>query len=401
MNLPIFDFAHREATSIEHRGFFDGAHNITPKKGIAEIDALFQRKAHEAEQRSATTRKPLEAKLERFAYRAPIVEETWQSVRQTIDANELMVIMPAGVMLFGVLALATDVVMLAPSLDLLDITDPDLQLVGAAGIAALGSVLLHLAWETIEGSASSKLWTTVWRILGGLASVALVLWGILRGYQVAFAAAISENPIATFISGHPVLASVFYVFITLGAPLAAAGAFTYGSRHLRDWYRHTAAKREAEKNAEEITTVKKKIEAEEDWLRHELGKIGQEREQWQHAYLRQHEHGMKNGARQTPFWLVQVKASLSAMLTLLVAWWTFALSPFSFLLPGAAYLAAFLYFRHQRIHPTPAEFFNLERVTFAESSADSEPDRLEFPSATLNRLKHIADTGKFTGKEEE
>ena len=328
--LTIFDFAHREATAVEQQGFFDGAHNITPKKYLAEIEALFQRKIHDAEQRSVATRKALEAALERLIARAPILEETWQSVRRTINPNELQVVMPVVIMAFGASALVTDIVMLAPSLDLLDITDPNLQLVGAAGLAALGSVLLHLAWETIEGSVASKLWTTVWRILGGLSCVALVLWGILRGYQVAFSAAISENQLATFLAGHPVLASIFYVFITLGAPLAAGGTFTYGARHLRDWYRYRTAKQAAEENAGEITATKKQIEAEENQLVHELGKIEHERAEWQHAYLRQHERGMKNGARQTPFWMVQAKASLSAMLTLLAAWWVFALSPFSF-----------------------------------------------------------------------
>jgi hypothetical protein len=401
MKFLIFDLAHREAAPVEYKGFFHGAHKVDPQNGLAEIDAVFEKKTHETKLKSITACKRLRGELENLDRHAPSIAEAWERTQRSVNSDEVMVVMPIVVMVMGITALATEIVMLAPSLDLLDITDPNLQLVGAAGLAALGSVLLHLAWETVEKPSSSKLWTVIWRIMGGLTCVALVLWGMLRGYQVAFAAQMNDNPLATFLSGHPVLASVFYCFITLGAPVVAAGALTYGSRHLRNWYQYRKAKRDFQENTRRITITKGQVEAEEDGLKHELGQIEHERREWRHAYLQQHERGMKNGAKQPPFWIVQVKATLSAMAALIVSWWAFAFSPFSFLLPAALYLAAFLHFRHQRIHPTPAEFYNLERVTFAEPTTDDEPDQLTLPAVSKTVLNHDGFLGKLTAKTKE
>ncbi len=393
MPLFIFDIdRRRKARDIEHEGFFHGAHNISPENGTSEIDAHFQQEIGAAKQAAVAVAKPIEADLDHLNQISPTIERDWLSAQAAINPANLQVIMPAVVMALGAVALSTEIILLAPSLDLLDITSPPMQLMGACGLASLASVLLHLAWETVERDRFSYLGRMIWRILGGLSCVALVLWGVLRGYQVAFAAELTGNPLSKFLSGHPILASIFYIFITLGAPLVAAGSVTYGARHIRDWYRYTTAKRQTQKHLKRTAQIQKRLEAQEEQLRHHLAQLEQQRREWQHAYLRQHERGQKNGAVQSPFWLVQAKATLSAMTTLLVAWWLFALSPFSFMLPAAAYLAAFLYFRQQRLHPAPSEFAELERVTFAELSADQEPERLPLLSLLSQTPKAIRGT---------
>ncbi|MHB1954397.1 MAG: hypothetical protein ACYCOU_11670, partial [Sulfobacillus sp.] len=265
MKLRVFD-NNRNARTIEHGGFFNGAHGISPENDTAEIDAAFERKIHEAKQKSLTKKKRLEAALDRLTAIAPEIERAWQSAQDSISPEHLRLVMPIVVLVLGLSALTTEVILLAPSLDLLDITDPDLQLVGAFGIVAMASVILHLAWETIDGHGESNLWRIVWRIFGGLGALALILWGTLRGYQVAFAADISENQLGRFLAGHPVLASIFYIFITLGAPLAAAGALSYGSRHLHEWFRYRKAKKQAAQLAQKLSEARRWNEAETEWL---------------------------------------------------------------------------------------------------------------------------------------
>jgi hypothetical protein len=365
MRLLGFDIEIGRARNVDHDGFFHGAHNLSADNGKAEITAHFEQRIQTAKQKAVAKKKKLEARLEHLTKSAPAIEHIWQSVEDTIAPEQLQVIMPLLVTLMGLAALLTDIALVAPSLDLLDITDRNTQLVGAFGLAALGSVLLHLAWTTLEDNGQSALWNIIWRILGGLSAVALFLWGILRGYQVAFAAEMNDNALAKFLHGHPILASIFFVFITLGAPLAAAGALTHGSRHLRDWYRYRLAKRNANRLARQLAETKKRLEAEQEGLQHELERLRHEQREWTHAYLRQHERGKRNGAKQSPFWLVHLVSAAVALTTLIVVWWALAFSTFSLLLPALAYLLAFLYFRHRRIHPSPAQFFKLERVTFA------------------------------------
>ncbi len=391
MRVPIFDLQYRQARAVEQEGFFHGAHGIAPEIGTAEIDASFEGKCLAARQSSLSRLKPLEAKLEYLTAATAAVEEAWRSIQTLINPHELRVAMPAFAAFVGAAALATEVILLAPSLDLLDVTDPALQFVGALGLVSFASVFLHFAWETIEENSYSHLSRIVWRVIGALSIVALVLWGILRGYQVAFAANIHENQLGRFLAGHPLLSSTFYVFVSLGAPLAAAGAFTQSSRHFRDWYRFRKAQQRADQHSREVISTRKKVEAETEWIRHELNRLDHERREAVAAYLRQHERGQKNGAIQSPFWLVQAKATLSAMLTLLVAWWAFALSPFSFLLPAIAYLGAFIYFRHQRIHPMPAEFYDLEKVKFVETSDGSDSDHFLPPLDGIGRLEQMAE----------
>ena len=393
MQFLVFDIFKRSTRPEEHEGFFHGAHHISPEHGISEIDARAAQMEHEAEKASIERTLPLEAELKHLNTILPSAEADWEHVRDELNGTTLRVVMPAIVLATGVGALATDVLMLAPSLDLLSITDPQFQLIAASGLAGLGSVLLHLGWETLEPcERTSRAQICIWRSLGMLTAAALVNWGILRGYQVAFASQITGNPLATFLALHPLLASLFFVFITLGAPLAAASAVTYGARHVRDWYRYRRAKRQFEHMSQRRDVVAKKIEAERAALEHELRILDSRRQEAGRAYLRQHQRGAMNGAKQSPFWLVQLAAAGSAMATLALSWWLFALSPFSGLLPAVAYIGAFLYFRHQRIHPTPAEFYELERVQFAEASADEEPDHFavsEISHDTLNALVNI------------
>ena len=56
----------------------------------------------------------------------------------------------------------------------------------------------------------------------------LMAWGLLRGYQLRFAAVLAGNPLGQFLPEHPALASTFYIFITLATPIIGAAALLYG-----------------------------------------------------------------------------------------------------------------------------------------------------------------------------
>jgi hypothetical protein len=59
---------------------------------------------------------------------------------------------------------------------------------------------------------------------------------------VAFAASLNQNPLGDFLSGHPILSSIFFVFITLATPVIAATATHYGSHRIQNWWEWKTAK---------------------------------------------------------------------------------------------------------------------------------------------------------------
>ena len=63
---------------------------------------------------------------------------------------------------------------------------------------------------------------------GSVGVLSLTVWGLLRGYQLRFAAVLAGNPLGQFLAAHPFLASVFYIFITLATPMIGATALLFG-----------------------------------------------------------------------------------------------------------------------------------------------------------------------------
>src|SRR5260370_36638103 len=124
MKFYTFDPEKRQANEVEYQGFFHGAHEIAAENGEAEIEAQFDQKISQAKQLAVRSKKQLEGRLEHLNNVAPEVESNWQAARSKIDPSELQLVMPPAIAIAGASALATDVVMLAPSLDLLGITNP-------------------------------------------------------------------------------------------------------------------------------------------------------------------------------------------------------------------------------------------------------------------------------------
>ena len=165
-----------------------------------------------------------------------------------------------------------------------------------------------------------------------------------------------------------ILAAIFYVFVTLGAPLAAAGAVTYAAGHIRDAVHFRRAKQKALYISKQLPRLSKALESEREALKQGLKQIEEKNREWKQAYLLFHERGNKRSALQSPFWTVLLKAAVGALLALiLVGFFAFHYPPL-FLFPLAVFIVAFVYFRHQWNHPTPAQFFAHEHVNFGNTA---------------------------------
>src|SRR5439155_9118018 len=132
------------------------------------------------------------------------------------------IVRPIVYLVAGAAAMLAEAFTLAPSLDLLNVPDPTEQRVVAFVIGVVSALLFHFAWETFQENWFSRPKIAISRTAGLGALIALVFLGALRGRQNAFAATLAENPLAQFLHDYPTLATAFFVFLTVGFPLAAA-----------------------------------------------------------------------------------------------------------------------------------------------------------------------------------
>jgi hypothetical protein len=125
----------RKPRSLEALAFYLGAHRIDPESVAKEIEAGFSADAAERKQAVMERLRSHEARLEDVRRRLPLAESAWERVRAELGdlpPSSAEAITMAG---FALFALALDAIFIAPSMDMMNVTDPLLQFVAAAGLA--------------------------------------------------------------------------------------------------------------------------------------------------------------------------------------------------------------------------------------------------------------------------
>ena len=294
--------------------------------------------------------------------------------------------MPVIVAAIAFLAVVAEARMLAPALDLLNVTDPLSQLLSALGIAFITALAFHFAWETFTRVDFPRLWKIAIRIMAGALSLGMIFWGILRGLQVGFSADLAQSPLGEFLRGHPVLSSVFYVLITLAVPVIAATASHYSHSALEKWWRWHTVSRQVKEISKRRAYATKLLESEKETLSHSLKQLEHQAKEAKALYARSHERGVRNGTAQEQYWTVLLKSTLAAIVALIgFGWFIFVISPFFALVPVAVWIGAFFHYRRQWRSPNPIEFYDLERVRFVIAATDARASEVPIDTATVRR----------------
>jgi tetrahydromethanopterin S-methyltransferase subunit G len=360
--------------------FRAGAHGTSLVEILREIAASHEQERAKLEEESVRREKPLEAIVQRLERLRPRVDAAWTELLQRIGHHAPPLFTAILIAVLGVAALVIDAILLGPGLDAVGVSDPAMQWVAAFGLAALSSLIFHLALETFESNHLSLETKIVRRGLAVLAFAALLGWGVLRGLQVRFGADINQNPLGQFLGAHPMLAAIFFCFITLAAPMAGALAIHHCAPRIYDWLIWNRARRAHEDLHSTLCDAQKKLETERATLNHQLRQLNARQENWHATAAQYHERGRTHGARQSPHWLVLLKStawSLGGLVLGCVA--GPFLAPLYFALPGGAWVASFLYYRHRRFHPTYNEFKGLENTRFAAGTDRPNVVPLETP----------------------
>jgi hypothetical protein len=365
----------RNQKQIEHEGFYHGSQGCEPTKALAEIENHFNQQMEVVSHKATPRIKHLEAVIDDSERHLPAAKERLNSIMARLQGRLPEVAVPAFMVLIGIFAMIAESVMLGPFMDIFDITDPFSQRVAAFSICGACAILLHQAIESLTPGRFHLNTERLLRTLGVLCLLGLLWAGIARGRQAAYGAALNNSPLAGFLQSYPVLGMLVYAFFTVAFPVAAALAITFGVKTVREWREFLAAKRAVKNLTTALATAPKQLESEQKKLGHERNKLEQLRHEWQNSYLVQHERGSSMGAAQTPKWMVWLKATVAALITLLVTLPLIAIPVVPIVFTLTTFVGAWAYFHQSWAHPKPHQLYRQQKVKFRDSDDNSGGSR--------------------------
>jgi hypothetical protein len=354
----------RNPKQLEHEAFYHGSQGCEPHDALAEIESHFNQKVQQAAHKATPAIKGLEAKLEDAKRTLPDAKTRFDSIVARHEGRLPEIFVPAFMVIIGFFAMLAESAMLAPFMDLFDITSPVPQHIAALAIGSACAIILHLAIESLTPQRFHKSHERLFQALGVCCVIGLIWAGIARGRQAAYGASLSGSPLAGFIHENPVLAILVYTFFTVAFPVAGALAITFGVKAAREWREFLISKREVKRLNNILATTPKEIENQQQRLFHEVNTIDQTKKEWQRAYMVQHQRGTAMGAAQTPKWMVYLKAGAVALLTLLVTSPLLAFPVVPIVSTLAAFTGSWVYFRHNWAHPKPEQLYRQQNVKF-------------------------------------
>src|SRR5580658_1781683 len=127
----------RKSYRLESRAFYLGAHNIDPEPVMQEIEAKMVQDSSEERAELLRTLRQLEAQKEQVRRERPEAEANWTRVKNDLGDTPPPCFHAILMAIFAFSAFAIDALFLAPSMDILNVVHPALQLLAAAGIAIL------------------------------------------------------------------------------------------------------------------------------------------------------------------------------------------------------------------------------------------------------------------------
>jgi hypothetical protein len=369
---------------LEALAFYLGAHGIDPAPVLNEIEARFVQVTSEERQKPLRKLHALEAKLQQVRREKPEAEALWLRIRKELGDTPPPCFHAVLMAVFAFFALALDTLFLAPTMDILNIANPALQLLAAAGLAALCTAYFELTGHLYIEAKDSRPKRLMAIAAGGIGVVSLMVWGLLRGYQLKFAAVLAGNPLGQFLADHSILASFFYIFITIAAPLLGATALLYGWPEVsraRTW-------RRVRERFENIRAAEVKLARDVQTEQEHLDQFDKRKQaeclEWRAIFAQFYERGRLNGARKETLWSVRRKCLLGGllasplMLFLPLAWF-----PVHLILPVISALAIFIYCNHRRHHPSHERYLEQENTHFAVIPDAPQTRELHAPQQRL------------------
>jgi Flp pilus assembly protein TadB len=371
MNLTSSQRKNPKVQSLEAVAYFEGAHGSEVKPGLERIQADFDQKAANTSHAAVVREKKHETLLDRVRASLPEAERRAAQINEKLGDENPHLVLPTLIAVAACLMIVAEIVFLAPAFDMLNITNGFLQYLIATGLVCTSSVAFHFCWESFASKRFPLIQRIASRVLAAAFVFFLVEWGILRAKQAALAAGLGHNPVGAFLSAHPVLAAMFFIFLSLGTPLVVAIAAHYSFHHLREWWQWKKANSELKGLNDTKVGAQKQLETEREQHQQALKQLAHECAEWRSTYRLHHELGAKNKALQEPMGIVYLKSAVAAVVTGSVLF--LASPPLAAAAALAAGITAFIHFRHKREHPDPEKYHQEKQIQFAPRARNVTP----------------------------
>lgn len=162
---------------LEALAFYLGAHGVDPAPVLEEIEARFVQETSEEKQEPLRALHALEAKLQQVRKEKPEAEALWARIRKELGDTPPPYFQAIVMAWCAFFALALDTLFLAPTMDILNIADPVLQFLAAAGFAALCTICFEMVGLLYIGAKGSwpKRLTAI--AAGSVGVASLIAWG--------------------------------------------------------------------------------------------------------------------------------------------------------------------------------------------------------------------------------
>ncbi len=369
---------------LESRAFYLGAHKIDPEPVMQEIEAKMVQDSSEERKELLRALRTLEAKKEQVRRERPEAEATWTRVKKDLGDTPPPFFHAFLMVGFASTALALDALFLAPSMDILNVALPLLQMFAAAGVAILCTAWFEFAGVLYLRAGKNIAQRVIAVTAAGIGACCLIAWGLLRGYQLRFAAGLAGNPLGEFLGQHPLLTSIFFIFVTLGTPIIGAMAI------LNAWSEVSRAIlwRKVRKRVEKLRTAEVEVARKVQSAAEELEHFDKRQEalcrEWKAIFNQFYARGREIGARKETLASVVRKSAfggaLAAPLAFLVP---FAFVPALLAIPATVGIGLFTYFNHRRHHPDHDRYLAQENTQFAVIPDAPQQRELRAPQPRL------------------
>jgi len=377
--------------SLEAHAYYQGAHGVDLKPGLEEIQSNFDEKAANISLQAVERQKRQEALLDHTRTMLPQAEEDAAQINQRIKGQRPQWLFPLVAGVASIFMVLAEIVILAPCMDALQISNRVLQFFTAAALVLASSLIYHLAWESLSDEESPVNTRIPIRVIAIVFTCFLIVWGILRGNQVAFSAKLAHSRLGDFLSGNGFLASAFYVLLTAVVPIVIGTVLHYAVHHLKDWHEWRTANARLNNLNQTRINAQKQLDTEREQHQHALKQLAHECAQWKATYRLHHERGAKYGAIQEPMAMVYLKSAAVALVAGSALFWAPLAIPICATL--ASGICAFQYFRRKREHPNPDQFYEVQHVNFVPRIRNvtpiKEPPLIEATVTPTRRKKGL------------
>jgi hypothetical protein len=351
---------------LDALAFYLGAHGVNRESALEEIEARLAQETSEEKEEPLRALHTLEAKLQQVRKEKPEADAHWMRIRKELGDTQPPYFHAILMAIFALFALVLDTLFLAPTMDILNIAHPAFQYLAAAGFAALCTAYFELAALVYIGAKNSRPKRLTAIAAGGAGFFSLIIWGMLRGYQLRFAAVLAGSPLGQFLAEHSTLASVFYIFITLATPIVGATALLFGWQEASRagiWLR---TRKKFEKLRTDEIKYARDVLTEQEHLKNFDKRKQAECLEWRAIFNQFYERGQHNGARMETRSSVVRKSVAGGLLASLLAFlFPLALVPEMIGIALVAGMGLFVYFDHRRHHPSHERYLGQEATQFA------------------------------------